>query len=431
MLKRRGIAHAVLNAKYHQQEAEIVARAGRPGAVTIATNMAGRGTDIKLGPGVVKGRTCLVRSPAGVGDCEATRGAAACLADMPCGLHIIGTERHEARRIDRQLRGRSGRQGDPGSSRFFLALEDDLMRLFGGERVSALMERMGVQEGEVIEHDFVTKAIERAQKRVEAQNFEIRKHLLEYDDVMNQQREVVYGIRKQILQGESLREEIGQLIDQVVEHRLAPAAAPRGRAEEEPAAGFTESLEELERVFLVPFPLGESAAQVDEGRRIAHEAYRAREAEWGEALTREVERQVYLRVIDDHWKDHLYEIDLLRGGIGLRAYGQKDPLLEYKAEAFGMFEALMQRIAEDALRFLFRVQVQTAPPPAPVPPTGGQAMHTPVQGYAAPSVAGAGRAPAGPPPRPAPGTRPVEKVGRNEPCPCGSGRKYKHCHGAQ
>ena len=452
MLKRKGIPHAVLNAKYHQQEAEIVAGAGRPGAVTIATNMAGRGTDIKLGPGVVKGGKCLVRSSPRVGDCAHTQRVGDCIDAIPCGLHIVGTERHEARRIDRQLRGRSGRQGDPGSSRFFLSLEDDLMRLFGGERVSALMERMGVQEGEVIEHDFVTKAIERAQKRVEAHNSEIRKHLLEYDDVMTQQREVIYGIRNQILQGGNLAEEIQGLIDTVVEVRLAPAASgPKGRGlDDEPAPGLQEGLEELERVFLTPFPRGgpdrgaaPAEGLVEEAKRIAREAYRTREQEWGESLSREIERQIYLRVIDDHWKDHLYEIDLLRGGIGLRAYGQKDPLLEYKAEAYDMFEKLMQQLAEDTLRLLMRLQVQAAPPPAaPAFPAGGQLVHTPLQGFAAPVAAGAGvmpRArPAGPPAG-TPGsagaprtiTRAEEKVGRNDPCPCGSGRKYKHCHGAQ
>jgi preprotein translocase subunit SecA len=441
MLKRRGIPHAVLNAKYHEQEAEIVSRAGRAGVVTIATNMAGRGTDIKLGPGVVKGRKCLVRSNPREGDCAATERAGACADAMPCGLHIIGTERHEARRIDRQLRGRAGRQGDPGSSRFFLSLEDDLMRLFGGERVSALMERLGVQEGEVIEHDFVTKAIERAQKKVEAHNFEIRKHLLEYDDVMTQQREVIYGIRNQILQGGDLAAEIQGLIDEVIDTRLGPkTAAPRGMAaeEESAAAPLQESLEELERIFLVPFPLEEPVkpgalpvATTDQAREIAREAYRARVAEWGESLAREVERQVYLRVIDDHWKDHLYEIDLLRGGIGLRAYGQKDPLLEYKAEAYTMFETLMHQIAEDTLRLLFRVQVQTAPPPMPAAPSGGQATHTQVGGFAPPVAAGAGVRPApAAPGRGAAIARGVPKVGRNDLCPCGSGRKYKHCHGA-
>jgi preprotein translocase subunit SecA len=467
MLRRRGIEHSVLNAKFHQQEAEIVAGAGRPGAVTIATNMAGRGTDIKLGPGVRKGRKCLVRSPEGVGDCQATESADACEADMPCGLHIIGTERHESRRIDRQLRGRSGRQGDPGASRFFISFEDDLMRLFGSERVGALMDRMGAREGEAIEHPLVTKAIERAQKRVEEHNFSIRKHLLEYDDVMTQQREVIYGIRKQILAGESIREEILSLFEMLIARKLEAAApAPHSHdGGEGDASRLQEACEELERIFLVPFPLASFGAApakarsqtdaspaddplVAEALRIAREAYQAREDEWGEAAAREVERQVYLRVIDDHWKDHLYEIDILRSGIGLRSYGQKDPLLEYKGEAFQMFETLMGELQEETLKLLFRVQLrrEPAPPPPPPRPSAGEAMHASASGFAAasaaPPAAASAVSPTGTPMRESAsgeaaarrGKTPVRsmpKVGRNDPCPCGSGRKYKHCHGTQ
>ncbi|MFH1143080.1 MAG: preprotein translocase subunit SecA [Candidatus Eisenbacteria bacterium] len=466
MLKRRGINHAVLNAKHHEAEAEIVARAGQPGMVTIATNMAGRGTDIKLGKGIVKGRKCLIRSAAGVGDCQATDAVRTCLEEMPCGLHIVGTERHESRRIDRQLRGRSGRQGDPGSSRFFLSLEDDLMRLFGSERISALMERLGAQEGEVIEHDFITKAIERAQKRVEEHNFSIRKHLLEYDNVMNQQREVVYGIRNQILEGHDLKEEILGLMDDLLLRKLPAALSPELWKPGEGGDGsraLAEVGEELERVFLVPFPLerlwgragekkGETAAAIEEhpvvsaAREIARSAYAAREEQWGAEAAREVERQVYLRVIDEHWKDHLYEIDLLRGGIGLRAYGQKDPLLEYKAEAFQMFERLMEQIGEDTLRLLYRVQVRREQPQAsPLPPpVGGQAIHQPAgvlgeRAAAAPPTASEAARAVGAPS--ASGTaaanrgrtvvRNEKKVGRNDPCPCGSGKKYKHCCAAR
>jgi preprotein translocase subunit SecA len=465
MLKRRKINHAVLNAKFHQLAAEIVQLGGRPGAVTIATNMAGRGTDIKLGSGIVKGRTCLIDSPAGVGECAAVASPAPCVAEMPCGLHIVGTERHESRRIDRQLRGRAGRQGDPGSSRFFVSFEDDLMRLFGTQRVAALMDRMGAQEGEVIEHDLVTRAIERAQKRVEEHNFTIRKHLLEYDDVMNQQREVVYGIRNQILQGHNLREEIGQLIAEAVERKLEGLLAGGSLRDkellEEDERGLREAGEELERIFLVPFPLIEIWRNLrdaprereapdpllQEAQRLADEAYAAREAQWGEATTREVERQIYLRVIDDQWKDHLYEIDLLRGGIGLRAYGQKDPLLEYKAEAFKMFEALMIQVQEETLRLLFRVQVrreeEQAPPRRESPPSGS-ATHAAASGFAAaaapgPSAAGTTGAPGLPGVRSASGeaaarrgkgpVRSAEKIGRNAPCPCGSGKKYKRCCG--
>ena len=504
MLRRRKINQSVLNAKFHQSEAEIVREAGRAGAVTIATNMAGRGTDIKLGPGVVKGRQCLIDTPQGQGDCDFPDSAQECIADMPCGLHIVGTERHDSRRIDRQLRGRAGRQGDPGSSRFFLSLEDDLMRLFMPERMSGLMERMGVEDGEVIEHGMVTKAIERAQKKVEERNFEIRKHLLEYDNVMNQQREVIYGIRNQILQGDDLKEEILSLIDEAVESRLAPLVAV-GKDDkdleltEEDSRALREALDELERIFLTPFPLmpdqlEEGANPVERGIEIGRQVHADREALWGEPIMREVERHVYLRMIDDKWKDHLYEIDLLRGGIGLRAYGQKDPLQEYKGEAFKLFEGLMGQISEGTLRMLFRVQLQGQAPPEPQRQSpAGQAVHaapggmqslapTGAQGAAGPGAAGggggavagaagaggaasgAGRgaarqgptggpvagptgapmagpvgAPmAGPggragapqgPPRPGTVRRADDKVGRNDPCPCGSGKKYKKCCG--
>ncbi len=502
MLKRKGINHAVLNAKFHQQEAEIVTTAGRPGAVTIATNMAGRGTDIKLGSGVVKGRKCLIRSGAGVGDCTHPDDVRTCLKEVPCGLQIIGTERHESRRIDRQLRGRSGRQGDPGASRFFLSLEDDLMRLFAPERIGAMMDRLGMKEGEVIEHPMVTGAIERAQKRVEAHNFDIRKHLLEYDNVMNQQREVIYGIRNQILEGEDLTEQIGGLIEDVVQAKLEPVAVlftkrMKGELGEQDERALQDAVEDLERIFLTPFPLmagpsrpgGKSATPgpgggggdrdadlgadaISEAVAVARAAYQARELEWGAPITRQVERHIYLRVIDDLWKDHLYEVDMLRSGIGLRAYGQKDPLLEYKAEAYGLFERLMVQIAEDMLRTFFRVQVQrdAAPPPPPSPSFArGQAIHQSPTGLAAmagapggaagsapagavqgvtgqwqpaPMPRGAAEAPAGmtapaghhPQGAPAPGrvhtvVRQEPKVGRNDPCPCGSGKKYKQCHG--
>ena len=529
MLKRRGINHAVLNAKFHQAEAEIVTKAGQSGMVTIATNMAGRGTDIKLGKDVVKGRHCLVRSEGEEADCQAGK-LDDCLDDMPCGLHIVGTERHESRRIDRQLRGRSGRQGDPGSSRFFLSLEDDLMRLFGSERISALMEKLGATEGEVIEHDFVTKAIERAQKRVEEHNFSIRKHLLEYDNVMSQQREVIYGIRNQILGGHDLREEILGLMDEVLHRKLdnlVPRGKPVGEAAEEAEQKLREAAEELGRLFLVPFAwdgaenaaagksagAGRGALATSAGgegdpffaraQEVARAAYATREAEWGPEAAREIERQVYLRVIDDHWKDHLYEIDLLRGGIGLRAYGQKDPLLEYKAESFQMFESMMESIGEDTLRLLFRVQLQREPAPPPPPTRAPARAYKPgLETVMAPQPAPVGAAPgepgargaaaqgtqpgagpgaqpgprrgAQPAMRPAPSAKPStapsatptgmpsavpsslaravgspsasgeaaarrgagtvvrggKKVGRNDPCPCGSGKKYKHCCGA-
>ena len=448
LLKRRGIPHNVLNAKFHQMEAEIVARAGQPGAVTIATNMAGRGTDIKLGPGIVKGRKCLIRSLSGVGDCQATEDVNACIDSMPCGLHIIGTERHEARRIDRQLRGRAGRQGDPGSSRFFLSLEDDLMRLFGSERIARIMDRLGVQEGEVIEHRMVTAAIGRAQKRVEMHNFDIRKHLLEYDNVMNQQREVIYGRRLKVLESEDVREDIRDLIREYVEERFDALYDPKS---DEP--DLHELCGKLAVAFFYPFPVSE----IQNGTRSADEikehlveralaAHDRKEQELTPALMRQVERHLYLRTIDECWKDHLYEIDQLKGGIGLRAYGQKDPLLEYKGEAYRMFVELIDRIRDELIageHRLFRVVVRPSAPPEP-PRRREPAMtavHAQAGAFGQPEAAASGfaggAAPPPPPRTPAPEgpprprtiVREGPKVGRNDPCPCGSGKKYKKCHG--
>jgi preprotein translocase subunit SecA len=452
MLKRKGIPHHVLNAKYHQSEAEIVATAGRPGAVTIATNMAGRGTDIKLGEGVVRGRVCLVNSGTGIGDCTATESAGVCRADIPCGLHIVGTERHESRRIDRQLRGRSGRQGDPGSSRFFLSLEDDLMRLFAADRIAGVMDRLGAQEGEVITHPMVTRAIERAQKRVESQNFGIRKRLLEYDDVMNQQREVIYGLRNSVLDGSDLRDRIWKMVESVIDLRL-DTHLPEGVHRDE---WDLESLQgEMEALLLTPF--NRDGDGNPPSRETTHErcleaarrAYADREALFGEQM-REVERRVLLSVIDEKWRDHLHEVDILKEGIHLRAYAQKDPLLEYKSEAFRTFGEMMQSVEHDTVRLLFRVvpmtpqvptrQVATGgerPGPSPTfaggrdvrqaPTSAQQAVHSSVS-----SFGGQVPRPSAPP---SPGkrrqiVRAEPKVGRNDPCPCGSGKKFKKCCGA-
>ncbi|MAE72378.1 MAG: preprotein translocase subunit SecA, partial [Gemmatimonadetes bacterium] len=313
MLRRKKIPHNVLNAKYHEQEAEIVRGAGQKGAVTIATNMAGRGTDIKLGEGVV---------------------------DLG-GLQIIGTERHEARRIDRQLRGRSGRQGDPGASRFYLSLEDDLMRLFGSDRIANIMDRMGVEEGEVIEHPMVTRSIERAQRKVEERNFEMRKRLLEYDDVMNRQREVVYDRRAQALRGDDLRGEMLHMVDEeaeaVVDQHVDPDLHPE-------QWGWDAMQAELARVFMgtIEFPMANDPRAkredvLEQVREFAVKAYGARETLFTPELMRQVERMVYLQTVDRLWKDHLYEMDQLKGGIGLRGYGQRDPLVEYKKEGFELF----------------------------------------------------------------------------------------------
>jgi preprotein translocase subunit SecA len=418
MLKIRGIKHSVLNAKYHQQEAEIVASAGQQGAVTIATNMAGRGTDIKLGAGV---------------------------ADLG-GLHILGTERHESRRIDRQLRGRSGRQGDPGSSRFSLSLEDDLMRLFGSERISVLMEKMGVQEGEVIEHGMVTSAISRAQKRVEAHNFDIRKHLLEYDNVMNKQREEVYRQRNAALMSEDISERVREDILDVVAERVQRTTGEKVHRDEWNLRGLAD---ELSYVLMTPVDPTELQGQrveevTEKAETIAERAYRAREKEFGPEMTRELERHLYLFTIDEHWRDHLHELDHLKGGIGLRAYGQRDPLVEYKKEAFTLFEALLGEVREEFVQRFFRVQlqpqaVQEVLETQPRAPRHMVAQHAEAEAFGGAPVA----APEGQAPQDARGPaqqqqqqpaaqqqpqRPALRAGRNDPCPCGSGKKYKKCH---
>jgi preprotein translocase subunit SecA len=413
MLKRRGVKHNVLNAKYHQQEAEIVAGAGQRGAVTIATNMAGRGTDIKLGPGVAQ-----------LG-----------------GLHILGTERHESRRIDRQLRGRSGRQGDPGSSRFHLSLEDDLMRLFGSERISGLMQRMGVQEGEVIEHPIVTGAISRAQKRVEAYNFDIRKHLLEYDNVMNQQRTLVYDLRNKALSSGDMSEAVLDAIEEAVRDRVANAAGENVHREEWNLRGLADELSFLLMRQVTPAELETQAFDEleEKAAAVGEAAYRAREAEFTAPLLRDLERHLYLYTVDEHWRDHLYELDHLKGGIGLRAYGQRDPLIEYKKEAYSLFETLMREVREDFVQRLFRVQL--APEAMrqieqkPRVPRRMQEHHAETQAFSgvAPRRDAAAEEPAaaqtpGGRPGAAPVVRSGPRVGRNDPCPCGSGKKYKKCH---
>jgi preprotein translocase subunit SecA len=415
MLKRRGIKHSVLNAKFHQQEAEIVASAGQPGAVTIATNMAGRGTDIKLGPGVTD-----------VG-----------------GLHIIGTERHESRRIDRQLRGRAGRQGDPGTSRFYLSLEDDLMRMFMSERVAALMQRMGLKEGEVIEHRMVTNAIGRAQKRVETYNFDIRKHLLEYDNVMNQQRTVVYDLRNTALSSTDMSETVMEAVEEVVLERTVKFANRDLHVEEWNLRGLAD---ELSYVLMTPVTLEEIETDdheelLDKVSEIARKAYRAREQEFTPQLMRELERHLYLMTADEHWRDHLYELDHLKGGIGLRAYGQRDPLIEYKKEAFKLFESLLNEINESFVQRMFRVQLA----PEAAARTIEQQPRAPrrtIEQHASASMFGAGLPAPGDgdgaaaqasantsePAAPRQPVRAMPKVGRNDPCPCGSGKKYKKCH---
>ncbi|HMB67986.1 MAG TPA: preprotein translocase subunit SecA [bacterium] len=414
MLKRAKIPHSVLNAKYHQKEAEIIIKAGLSGAVTIATNMAGRGTDIKLGKGV---------------------------ADAG-GLHIVGTERHEARRIDRQLRGRAGRQGDPGSSTFYLSLEDDLMRLFQSDRVAGIMDKLGVEDGEVIEHRFMTRAIEKAQKRVEEQNFGIRKHLLEYDNVMNKQREIIYKRRLLSLEGEEIGDEcrslVGDIAAATVDQFTVEADSEYAddwdwsglRLELGRRLGVDVDFESLAREGQKPEQLRETAAESVLTR------YREREEHVGADLFRQFERFVTLTTIDQNWRDHLYALDRLREGIGLRAYGQKDPLLEYKKEAFGAFSELMDRIDLQTAERLMKTEIRMEAPRAPQPPVGVESRPELV---GATAQGPSGRAAAGPrrPPAPGPALPPggqpatsAKTVGRNDPCPCGSGKKYKKCHGA-
>ena len=432
ILTRQNIIHNVLNAKQHQREAEIVLNAGQPGAVTIATNMAGRGTDIKLHPGVVDGSALTISGEDG----------------GERGLQIIGTERHESRRIDRQLRGRSGRQGDPGRSLFFLCLEDNLMRLFSGDRIGRVMDRLGVEEGEVITHSMVTKAIERAQTKVEGHNFDIRKHLLKYDDVMNLQREVVYDRRGYYLEADDLSEEIGDKCDQAIE-ALVDAKIQDGDI---PENWPSEDLFlELEGIFLADFQVNERELETwDKNllRNTMKERARARLEEKAASLPGEVYQQVLryvlLRSLDEGWKEHLLELDNLKSGIGLRAYAQKDPLVEFKVEAFSLFEELMDTVDREALSLLFHMEVSVQPkryegedlsrvetehkasegfsqtPPA----QGNQPGTTPLPSAA---ISAKGSLPAQNKAQP---VTVDEKVGRNDPCPCGSGKKYKKCHGA-
>jgi preprotein translocase subunit SecA len=389
-LKHRGIPHTVLNAKNHEAEAEIIANAGQKGAVTISTNMAGRGTDIVLGEGVVA-----------LG-----------------GLHVLGTERHESRRIDNQLRGRSGRQGDPGSSRFYLSLEDDLLRIFGGERISSIMSRLGMEEGEPIQHRMISKAIENAQNKVEAHNFSIRKQLIDFDDVMNQQREVIYRQRRQALSGDSLKPGIEEWIAEKAEGMVDTYGDDKLPVREWDLKGLSDA---VFHQFNFRLHIDGSDPAMDSSDKIidhiqqnALSLYHEKEADIGEKHFRNIERILTLQIIDNLWKDHLLSMDHLREGIGLRGYAQQDPIRAYKKEAFEMFQEMVFRIKEETLRVLFRIQIAE---PEAVP-----ALERPRQQQLSFSHGG-------PPPRKQPVKRVADKVGRNDPCPCGSGKKYKKCCG--
>ena len=428
LLKKQGVKHSVLNAKYHEKEAEIIAQAGRAEGATIATNMAGRGTDIVLGgnPDFLF-RKILLQQP-NLSEEEKKRSyeriKAECEAERKLvvdrgGLHIIGTERHESRRIDNQLRGRSGRQGDPGSSRFYLSMEDDLLRIFGSERISGFMERMGMEEGVPIEHRWITRAIENAQKKVEAHHFDVRKQLLEYDDVMNKQREVIYVQRRQVLDGEDLREEIlnmmqetmASLIGRYCDEQMYPEAWDIPGLCEVLNNQFTLNLQEDS----LPFrDLGIEALQEELFNKV-QEVYRAKETELGEETMRQIEKMVLLRVIDSHWKDHLLAMDHMKEGIGLRGYGQKDPLVEYKREGFDMFSEMISRISSDVVSHLLRIQTVTREPVMSAQRAWPSRLRINRSGEGAEAV------------RPA--QRDSKKVGRNDSCPCGSGKKYKKCCG--
>ena len=389
-LKKKGVKHSVLNAKHHKSEAEIVANAGQKGVVTISTNMAGRGTDIVLGEGVKE-----------LG-----------------GLHILGTSRHESRRIDNQLRGRSGRQGDAGSSKFYLSLEDELLRIFGGDRIHSIMDRIGIGKGEPIEHKLISKAIENAQSKVEGQNFEIRKHLLDYDDVMNQQRDAIYSQRKKALHGESLKNNIVDMIEERASNIIAEFEESKTPIKQWDIKGLSDSITNQFN-FEVDFNLitegkSEKEELVELVTSKAKEIYLQKVNIIGEDEFRPFERFIMLQTVDSLWKDHLLSMDHLKEGIGLRSYGQQNPLIIYKREGFEMFEGLIFRIKEETLRIRFRIQIQSNESLSEINKpkqnalsfshSDGSTLNQPIKNK-------------------------NEKIGRNDPCPCGSGKKYKKCCG--
>ncbi|MBV8939299.1 MAG: preprotein translocase subunit SecA [Alphaproteobacteria bacterium] len=422
------IPHQVLNARYHEQEAYIIAQAGRPGAVTIATNMAGRGTDIMLGGNA----DMMIRQQFGetpdAAAAEKLRGEVAEAKDGVIeagGLYVMGTERHESRRIDNQLRGRSGRQGDPGASKFFISLEDDLMRIFGGERIDGLLQRLGLKEGEAIFHPWMTRAIEKAQTKVEARNYEIRKNLLKYDDVMNDQRKVIYEQRIELMEAEDVSETIADMREQVIADLVTTHIPPKAYPHEWQAEGLQK---ELFRIFGLHMPVaawaqeeGIADDEIRERIRKETDALMAGKTEKYQEILTIAEKRVLLQTLDSLWKDHLHTLDHLRHGINLRAYGQRDPLNEYKHEAFTLFEQMLNHLRELVTLRVAHLEIAAEPPPGwdRIMPSQ-QMMETREDPAAA----------AGLPSATAPPAAAAPKVGRNEPCPCGSGKKYKHCHGA-
>jgi preprotein translocase subunit SecA len=445
LLKKRGIKHNVLNAKFHEKEADIIAQAGRSGAVTIATNMAGRGTDILLGgnPEFLLRKRLEKKTDLSEEQIDTLREefAAHCKAEheqvlAAGGLHIVGTERHESRRIDNQLRGRAGRQGDPGSSRFYLALDDPLMRMFGSDRIAGLMEKLGMEDGVPIEHKMVSRSIETAQKKVEGYHFEMRKHLLDFDDVMNQQREAIYKQRRQILAGEELAETIQDMIDNSL-HNIMDLHCPEDKYQEEwdiPAlreALATQYGSDFEGHDIHFEEAGREAIQ-DRVEDVLKNQFHERTQKFGPEMGLYIERLVLLRNVDSLWKDHLLAMDHLKEGINLRGYGQKNPLTEYKREGYEMFEQMADQVQTDVVSQLFRVQVALESDEVPSEDLAPAHAAQMVFSQAAAAPVKAPPKDAGPEAEAAPKQTPAraeDKVGRNDPCPCGSGKKYKKCHG--
>jgi len=423
MIPKR-IKHSVLNAKRHQEEASIIENAGQAGAVTIATNMAGRGTDIKLGPGVIKCQQCClyceIEKKEGCKNCpdpvKKGNKKTDCKKEVPCGLHIIGTERHDSRRIDRQLRGRAARQGDPGSSKFFLSLEDDLLRIFGAERISGIMDRFGMEEDEPIEHNLITRAIENAQSKVENHNFEMRKHLLEYDDVMNKQREIIYKLRYRALHDETLEDLIKEYSEGLLADIIDTYYAKEIPSSDMDTRGFVES---IFRQFSLPIRLSADelkAAKADELEEKLFgdimQQYQNRKKEFTPEVMHQLEKFIYQTRLDEIWKDNLLDMDHLREGIGLRGYAQQDPLREYQKEAYSLFTSLVERLKGDFIEKLFMVRaIESGAVERPSEPQKIELSRGEGQTEKKPIV------------------RKEKKIGRNEPCPCGSGKKYKKCCG--
>ncbi|MGA7267493.1 MAG: preprotein translocase subunit SecA, partial [Aestuariivirga sp.] len=449
MLKSKGVPHNVLNARYHEQEAAIISQAGVPGGVTIATNMAGRGTDIKLGGNLeMRIATELANLPEGAerqsriarikDEIEAARQKVLAAG----GLFVIGTERHESRRIDNQLRGRSGRQGDPGRSLFYLSLEDDLMRIFGSERMDGMLQKLGLKDGEAIVHPWINKALEKAQQKVEARNFDIRKNLLKFDNVMNDQRKVIFEQRIGIMKGEEVSETIDDMRHQVINDLVTKHIPPNAYAEQWDAAGLRERLRE---VIAIDYPVDEWAKEegiadeeiLERVTKAADDLYAGKREKYGPEIMGQVEKAVLLRTLDNLWRDHIITVDQLRQVIHLRGYGQRDPLNEYKTEGFTLFENMISKLRENTTAQVMRVEVQTRPAEDMLPDEDELPM---MEAHHIDALTGEDELAEGPLLTVTPGKTAGKmdpkkpdtwgKVSRNDPCPCGSGKKYKHCHGA-